>query len=53
MHNYGPLPDPLEQQQLFKEALEKAGIDPAQVDKKDDKAQDKKDFRFKKYRLRR
>lgn len=53
MRNYGPLPDPLEQQQLFKEALEKAGIDPAQIEKKDqDKQKDSKEFRFKKYRLR-
>ena len=41
----------MEEQQLFKQALEQAGIDPAKVVGKDEKKDDKKDRRFKQYRV--
>lgn len=51
LKEYGPMPDPMEEQQLFKEALEKAGIDPAKVEGKDKDKEEKKDRRFKQYRI--
>lgn len=53
LKEYGPVPDPMEEQQLFKQALEEAGIDPAKVVGKDEKKEDdkKKDRRFKHYRV--